>query len=328
MAAGQEQLLRAQVEVQTGRHYDIGLTLGATAGAAISLRLQLSELEQTATIAEQAGVRAGMTQSTLQGLSQLATDFIAVLTGARGAVLGQQLARDAATSAFETFAGMMNVTFAGQHLFGGLNSGSPPIDSYQDSTAEAAVSAAFIGQFGFPPEDPAVAGITGPQMQAFLDGPFAGLFEPAEWAGNWSNAASTNLLSRSGPAQQVDESSNANAAVAPGLAQAFTMVMALGEGNLSQAAFEATVDKALSLIGGAQLDLGNEQSRIGIAQQRISAAVETVGTRSFSVTKAIQALESVDPYEAATRVNTLMIQLEASYSLTGRLSRMSLLSYI
>jgi flagellar hook-associated protein 3 FlgL len=36
----------------------------------------------------------------------------------------------------------------------------------------------------------------------------------------------------------------------------------------------------------------------------------------------------VDSYEAATRINLLMSQLETSYALTGRISRMSLLSYI
>ncbi len=328
MAVSQAELARAQVEVQTGRHYDMGLTLGAATGTAIGLRLQLSELEQTSDIAEQAGIRAGVTQSALQGLSQLATDFIAMLTGARGAVLGQPLARDAAQSAFESFASMMNVTFAGQHLFGGLNSDTPPINSYEGSTGAAAVSAAFFAQFGVAQSDPDVAAITGPDMQAFLDGPFADLFSQAGWAANWSQASGSNPLSRISPTQQVDASTNANAGFASKLAQAFTMIMALGEGNLNQSAFEAAVDTALALVGDAQLELGNEQSRIGIAQQRISAGVEAAHSRGFNVTRAIQALESVDPYEAAARVNTLMTQLEASYALTGRISRMSLLSYI
>ncbi|WP_373504174.1 flagellin [Aestuariivirga sp.] len=77
-----------------------------------------------------------------------------------------------------------------------------------------------------------------------------------------------------------------------------------------------------------QLDIGKEQSRIGAGQQRLRTARDAYEIQTASITEAINALETVDPYEAATRVNLLMTQLEATYAVTGRLSRMSLLSYI
>ena len=40
------------------------------------------------------------------------------------------------------------------------------------------------------------------------------------------------------------------------------------------------------------------------------------------------ALESVDPYEASTRVNTLLTQIETSYALTARIQQLSLLDYL
>ena len=42
----------------------------------------------------------------------------------------------------------------------------------------------------------------------------------------------------------------------------------------------------------------------------------------------IGALEAVDPYEASTRVSTLMTQIETSYALTARIQRLSLLNYL
>ncbi len=61
--------------------------------------------------------------------------------------------------------------------------------------------------------------------------------------------------------------------------------------------------------------------------QRINLVLLTRRIRA-ATTEAIGAMESVDPYEAATRVNILMTQLESSYAVTGRISRMSLLNYI
>ena len=39
-------------------------------------------------------------------------------------------------------------------------------------------------------------------------------------------------------------------------------------------------------------------------------------------------MEGVDPYEAATRLSALETQLQASYAVTARLSRMSFLNFL
>ena len=112
------------------------------------------------------------------------------------------------------------------------------------------------------------------------------------------------------------------------LAQAYTMVSQLGTPGLSQATFQAVVDKALAATGGAQAELAAEQSRIGLAQAAISAATDTLERPMTALTGNIQSAESVDRYEAANRTNALMTQLETSYTLTGRISQLSLLKYI
>jgi flagellar hook-associated protein 3 FlgL len=42
----------------------------------------------------------------------------------------------------------------------------------------------------------------------------------------------------------------------------------------------------------------------------------------------IQKLEGADPYEASTRVSTLMTQIETSYALTARIQQLSLAKYL
>ena len=305
----------------------MGLALGGGIGNDLRLRLQLDDMTQTSERVEQAGQRAEVSQSALTSISELASNFLSTLVGARGAAGGQQLASQAADSSLKAFADLMNTSFAGQYVFGGTNSTERPIQVGDDGLGQPVISA-FEGHFGFPPADAAASTITAVEMNGFLEGSFGSLFTPDLWSATWTNEASANVVERLGPGQFVDAATNGNAAFAPKLAQAFSMLTDLGQDNLSGGAFEATVDRAMTLLAEAQLDLGADQSRIGVAQQRLTMTAEALDKRKTSVTQAISEYESVDPYEAATRVNLLMNQLETSYAITGRISRLSLLSYI
>ena len=112
------------------------------------------------------------------------------------------------------------------------------------------------------------------------------------------------------------------------LAQAFTIMDVLGSSKINQAAFTSSVDKSLAIVSEAQVQVGEEQARLGIGQALVKDTRSGLEQRKTSLTTALSSLENVDPYEAATRVNLLMNQLESSYALTGRISRMSLLTYL
>ena len=60
----------------------------------------------------------------------------------------------------------------------------------------------------------------------------------------------------------------------------------------------------------------------------LKLASEEMEREKRDFTSAISRLEGVDAYETATRINVLMVQLETSYAVTGRINRLSLLSYI
>ena len=326
-AATQRQLAEAQVEVSSGRHSDMGLWLGSQIGSDIRLRLQLAETAQSHDLLSQAGAKAGATQSVLESVSKLTANFLQVITGARSAADGRDIARSEAQTSREAFADLINTSFAGQYLFSGLNTGTPPLTSLDDKPL-GRLAQSFETEFGIALDDPAAAGISGSQMSAFLDGSFADLFDEDSWKADWSRATGVNQRSRLSGALSVDTSSNANTNFIPKLAQALMMMASLGEAKLSDGAFQAMTDRAIKLVSESQLEIGTEQARIGSGQARLTSAVEALDARKTSLTSAINGMEAVDPYEAATRVNQLMTQLETSYAVTGRISRLSLLSYI
>lgn len=327
MGASQTQLRQAQTEATTGRHHDVGLVLGSQTRASILLRNEAAGLTATREQAKQASVWGSVTQSALAAVTDLAEEFRSSLMGARNAEGAQALAANAARSALGGFQSILSVSHGGQYLFGGLNSGTAPLIPYEQGP-EQAVIAAFEAEFGFPLTDPAAEGISAGEIQAFIGGSLAALFTGTGWTSTWSNASDEGPLFRLDASEAVSVSTNANQPFASSLAMAFTVVDVLSRAGLNQSAFQAVADAALQEVSQAQLLTGAEQARIGIGEARLRDATEAMEARAVHLTASLTALESVDPYEAATRVNVLMTQLETSYALTGRLSRMSLLSYI
>jgi flagellar hook-associated protein 3 FlgL len=165
-------------------------------------------------------------------------------------------------------------------------------------------------------------------MQTFLDGAFADLFDDAPWAANWSSAADQNLRSRISTQELVETSMNANDPGVRKLASVYTMLADLGVENLNDQAFQTVVDTAIRVVGEGIQDMAKLQANLGIVQERVEVANERMSLQIDIITTHIGTLESVDPYEASTRLSTLMTQIETSYALTARIQRLSLLNYL
>jgi flagellar hook-associated protein 3 FlgL len=83
----------------------------------------------------------------------------------------------------------------------------------------------------------------------------------------------------------------------------------------------ATVGEAIGALTTIQANLGTAQDQVARSSERLSLQIDILNTQ-------INALESVDPYEAATRVNSLLTQIETSYALTGRIHALTLLNFL
>jgi flagellar hook-associated protein 3 FlgL len=327
IAEGQKRLAAAQTEATTGRHADIGLALGSRIGSTITSRLQRDAVTNTLGRVERAALKADVTQASLSALSDLAKGFQSMLAGSRGAENGKNLAATSGLSSLEAMHTTLSTTYEGQYVFGGLMTETAPLASYSSGPRQA-IAGAFEATFGFPASDPAAAALSPADIEGFLDSAFASLFNDAEWKSTWSSASDDGLLLRLGPGGAIDLQTNTNRPFARSLAEAFSMVEALGNSSISRDAFQSVADRALARVSEAELQIGAEQARIGTGQSRLKLATSSLDGSKERLTSAIQALEGVDIYEAATRINLLMSQLETSYALTGRINRLSLLSYI
>ena len=233
-------------------------------------------------------------------------------------------------NAFEAATGAANLSASGEYLFGGTNSGTPPLNDYfasAGSSAKTAFENSFQAFFGFPIDDPSVAGISGSQMSTFLDQVGAD-FDGAAWQTDWSNASDTPLTSRINTNEVIPTSTTTNSEGFRKLALGAVISVELLGRNLSPDTQGVVARRATTAIGDAISAIDADRATLGVAQSRVKQANDSISNQIDLVKTQMNDLESVDPYEAATRVNTLTTQLETSYALTSRISQLSLLNYL
>jgi flagellar hook-associated protein 3 FlgL len=319
---------RAQTEVSTGRKWDVGLSLGAQVSRNISWRNELSSNEQQISVNTIASARAKLTQAGLEQIKDIGNRFIATMTGARSAQNGQQIARDAASAAFESLREILNSSFEGQAIFAGTNTGGVALKQFKGGSAETAVNGAFASFFGFQPNDPAAANVIPSQLTGFVDNQLAQEFNDPAWGANWSDASGTDITVRLQNNVRVDISANANHGSIRDLVRSVVAVMQTSQGELAGGTFAALADKSVSLAAQSIYGIGGEQSRIGIAQEELKASTDRLSKKSDLLKAHVQKTEGVDAYEAAIRLNLLITQLETSYSITARISKLSLVNFV
>lgn len=327
----QNRLITAQQELASGRLADVGVSLGGRTGETVSLRQQYARFTTLVETNSTVTTRLDVTQATLQSFSDTAQEFISTLLASRDTDNGPTVSQGDAQANLVALMDGLNSTLGGQYLFGGINTDTQPITDYYATPTPAnrqAVIDAFTTAFGTPPSDPDNNGISAAAMQTFLDGPYANLFEEPSWSADWSAASSANLTSRISTFEELETSTNAAEDGYRKLAKAYTMIADLGVGTLNKDAFGALVDSAVKIAGEAIQDIVAVQAKLGTASARIVASNDRMSAQLNIMNTQIDNLETVDPFEASTRVTTLLTQLETAYSLTARVQRLTILNYL
>jgi flagellar hook-associated protein 3 FlgL len=331
IARMQASLVKAQKELATGRHADVGVTLGASAGVTVSMR---QDLEQIQTIKDTNNIvltRMQGSQAALQTISKKAQDFLSALTGAQSTASLPDTLVQQAQDGLQTLQGQLNSSLDGQYLFSGINSDVQPMDDYfsdPPSAAAQSVTNAFVAKFGISPTDPAVSSISASDMQSFLDNEFSDLFSDANWAANWSAASDKPVTNRISRTEIAQTSVTANDPSFRKLSEAYAMISGLGFSNLNESTRQVVVQKAMQLAGDSTGELTQVQSFLGVTQKRITDTNDQIDLQVDFLNQSIDNLESVDPTEIATQISNLTTQLEAAYTLTNRLNNLSLMDFL
>ncbi|MDP2121422.1 MAG: flagellar hook-associated family protein [Hoeflea sp.] len=332
ISRGQNEVQTLQKEIVTGRFADIGLSLGAKTSNSVSLNQDVSRLKTIQDSNALVTQRLSASQSALNLMADSAQQMLEAFISVNGSDDANNLliARRDVEASLGSFTVAINTSSNGEYLFSGINSNTKPVEDYfqAGSTPKAAFDALFLARFGFSQNDPAAATITVADMTDFIDNDLVPAFSGADWNTNWSSASDTNISSRILSNEVVDSGVNANAAGMRNFALAAVIGIELLDAAISSEVRTALNAKAIEFAGKAVTGIDNQRSNLGVTENRVVKANKALESQIKIITLHIGDIEGVDAYEASTRMQTLLDQVEISYALTARIQQMSLMNYL
>ncbi|WP_062212650.1 flagellar hook-associated family protein [Aureimonas sp. AU12] len=340
----QSQILDANKEFTSGRHADVGLTLGRLTSNTITYRAQDSSIERTLESNKLVSFRLESTQDTLDAVratgEKLQSTFITgVATPAGTAALVTE-----ATNAMQQFVGLLNTSDSGQYLFSGTQSDVQPM-----TDGSAAVSTAFdaflaVAGTGGTPVTRATVSKDALSQYFSSTGYTAGgntyryddLFNDAvgttpgdtSWNPAFSKVDGDIAQVRISKTETIGTSVSVNDPAIRKTAAAYAMITALGISDMGTEARAVVAKAAAEKLASGMTGIVNLSAEVGARETRVEAA-NTALTKQQDIVKAsYENLEGVDQTEASLRITTLKTQLEASFAVTGKLQGLSILDYI
>ncbi|OJY34433.1 flagellin [Gemmobacter sp. LW-1] len=302
-------------EMTTGLTTDIARRTDGDLGPLNAISASLARLETLASVTSEMQLWSGAMQSALEAIDNRAIELGPQLLSAASA---RQPATFAAVSgegeaAFLAAVGYLNTSLDGRALFGGVATDHSPLPdsaSLLNQVAEVAQGATSVAD-----------------LRDRLDtwfGPGGG-FETAAWRGG---AALEPVTIAQGETARLTPTALSDGIrdTLKGLALAALAGRDLpGPGIEDKAAMLAAAGDTLIGSSGARAALSAD---LGITEQRIADAQTRNAAEMTALKFAESQIRAADPFEAASRVQEAETQLQLIYTLTARLSGLSLADYL
>jgi flagellar hook-associated protein 3 FlgL len=306
---------RRSTEMTTGIVVDVGRHVGGDFAPLAGIDSALARLQGYARTTSEAGLFTGAMQTALATVEDVATTLAPVLfSAATSANAGSvSAAARAARQGFDTLVSTLNTRLGDRALFAGDQTAqSPLVDADQ-----------LLSQM-----ETAIAGaVSMGNVEAALDTWFAnpaGFMAQAYQGG----AALADLPIGPGQSAKIDVTA-ADPAIRETL-KGFAMAALLDRGlfaGQSQTRVQVMRRAGEVLAEGAS-SRAHMAGRLGTIEGQIAAAATRNAAEVSALDIARNGLISVDPYEAATKLEAAQSQLEALYTVTARLSRLSLVDFL
>ncbi|HUH84457.1 MAG TPA: flagellin [Stellaceae bacterium] len=231
----------------------------------------------------------------LQQIETSVSSFAALLPGAAFGVSNPTISQQA-EGLLQQVAGYLNVQDGSGYVFGGTDTSTPPVDLSALPTATASLTTPVNGppsSGGYYAGGPASAAVqinTGVSVNYSITANNAQAFEPI--------IRVLNFLANQGPFNPNNPAAQAAASQA---------------GQL--------LNQAVSALTGLQGDLGLQQAQLG---NELKVQQNTVNIAQ----NGISSIVATNQATAITQLQTLETQLQASFSATSAISKLSLVSYL
>lgn len=331
LARLQAELALRQKELSTGQKADFGLEAGSEIRRNISLRSSLDEIESFQRLNGVAAARLSGAQSALNSIAGAAGAFLSDGLPARDAPNARFLMGQAASNALSDLTRNLNAEIGGFPVFGGQNLDAKPMKDFSGVdglAAKTAINNLFQTEFGFLPDDPLAANLSANALTGFFSGPLATLFDTAQWGTLWSSAGGSAMRTEVSPGIEVETGSTTHLSGLRDLAHGYVALSFFKDAAINDAAYKGIIDAALGSTSSARGALTAAQADLGLSEERVSNATDRLGEMRTVFSRSLTSLEAADPIDVAARINSLLTGIEATYAMTARLQRLSLLNFL
>ncbi|GIX15488.1 MAG: flagellar hook protein FlgL [Paracoccaceae bacterium] len=305
------------VELATGRKSDLVAASVGDPTRLYALEGQLARLSARAERLTMAEGRAEASQTALGMLHDSAGDLGVAVLGAIaiGDLTSARTHAAGARDAFEQAVGALNTRFGGRSLFAGAAVDGPAL---ADANTILAALTAEVDAAATTAD--ALAAI-----EAFFDDP-AGGFATLGYLGATQDAPGVDL----GPEGRVDHAVRADAQAIRDMLRGLATLVIAAEHPI---AAEMPAAAAFYQAGGEGLIAARDgiarlRADLGVDQARIEAAATATAAESGALEILRARMVSRDPVEAAAEFQALETQMQAVYTVTARLSGLSLTNFL
>ena len=277
---------KAQLELSSGKKTDIGAELGGTTSRLVLIKKEIDLIEQLKKTNSFVENRLSTMQQNMTGMIDNGQNFINQLVPQSAGTLDRALLAEIGASSQTTLQSFANVTFRGEYVFSGINTDVPALENYDSdptSPARLAVQNAFLSEFGFNPDDPAAAALTATDLENFINGAYATLFDDTNWQALWSGSADRGIRTKVSQTETLEVSTTAFDQPFRDMVFSTVLVAEFSDSQLNATAIDKMVEISITTMSQAIATMSAEQSVMGLSQERIDNANTRISLQIRSV---------------------------------------------
>lgn len=304
-------------EMSTGRVADLTAHLGGDQDRYLDTARQLDLLASRGRSLDETANMLSVMQTALGTVQQAGADAGATLVtvSAQSGPTHRASATAEARAAFEGMVSALNTRLADRALLAGTETDAAPLRPAADMLGNIRAAAA-----GATDAAGAIAAV-----EAWFDAPGGGFMANA-----YGGSTTTNLSRPAGDGPPLEIEARADH---PAIRETLKAA-ALGAIAEDPALTLSDGDRAAllrhagdSLVSGAG-DMVALRAAVGSAEARVEQDATRLSARETALEMARTEMSAADPFETASRLQKVQTQLETHYTLTARLSRLSLTEYL
>lgn len=309
-------LLRLSNSLSSGRVADVARHLNGETARYTGITHQLAQIEGYRLVGRETGQMLDGIQKVVSRVdsarSQLADQVLLVSDSSTSAQVDE--AARLAEGTFHTIVSALNTRLGDHALLSGRAVDTTPLISADAMLGQLRTA---IGT------DRTVAGIDA-AVTAWFDDPLGGFASLA-----YQGDTGAMLQRQVSPDQQIDVAARADDPALKATLKAVALAAVTADlPGLGSDAKRGLVEASGGLLFGAASQIVGLQSRIGSAQAALGETQAELTAQETGLRMAVNDLRSADPFDTATQLKSVELQLETHFSVVGRLSQLSLLRFI